>query len=316
MNRTYSLFDLHCDTALCLARKKLHLLDNDDCHISLNKAAYLDKYVQIFAVFTPRSMSNSEGFDNFISTSSYLIDELNINSEIIAPLCLDRSDIVNAIKNKKRCAILAVEDVRILDGDINRIDLLVNRGVRFVTPVWGGESCIGGAHNTECGLTEFGQKAVKEMSKRGIIMDLSHSNEKTADGIIEAVKEVGGKAIATHSNSASVYMHTRNLLDKHFENIKELGGIVGISLCPPHISAEAAPDIDSIIRHIDRYMELGGENTVAIGGDLDGTDLPTGFNDISDIYKISDRLSALGYSDIIINKIFFDNAYNFAVNNL
>jgi membrane dipeptidase len=95
-----------------------------------------------------------------------------------------------------------------------------------------------------------------------------------------------------------------------------MGGIVGISLCPPHISDEAEPNVDSVIRHIDRYMELGGENVVAIGADLDGTDLPSGFGGIEDMYKIADRLFELGYPEELINKIFFENALSFALKNL
>ena len=63
-------------------------------------------------------------------------------------------------------------------------------------------------------------------------------------------------------------------------------------------------------------MELGGEDVVAIGADLDGTDLPRGFAGVEDLYKIADRMAELGYSQSIINKVFFENALNFALKNL
>lgn len=316
MINKYSLFDLHCDTALRLAHQKLSLLDNEECHISLQKAGYLDRYVQIFAVYTPQSMNDEEGFQNFCATTDYFNDELSKNSGIIAPLCKNGVQIEQAVSNGKRGAILAVEDARILNGNIERIDILADSGVRFVTPVWGGVSCIGGAHNSDVGLSDFGKKAVKAMSAQGMIIDLSHASEKTADDIIETVSAVGGMAVATHSNSASVYGHTRNLRDRHFSDIKALGGLVGISLCTPHISDEKVPGVDSIVKHIDRYMELGGEDTVAIGTDLDGTGLPEGFHSIADVYKIGRRLSELGYTDKQINKIFFENAFHFATQKL
>ena len=314
MKKRYSLFDLHCDTALRLAHRLLSLADSD-CHISLKKAAYLNKYAQVFAIFTPRSFSDNEGFENFQKTVEYFKREIDSNSGVIS-LCRDAQSIKSVLDSGKRAAILAIEDVRMLGGNEERIDVICSSGVRFVTPVWGGESCIGGAHDTEIGLTPFGKKAVKKLSQNKIVLDISHANEKTADGIISAAAEEGGMVIATHSNSASVYSHTRNLRDRHFFDIKATGGLVGISLCPPHISEEESPNVDSIVRHIDRYMELGGEDTVAIGADLDGTDLPDGFSDIGDLYKIADRLSELGYSEEIINKIFFENALNFSLKNL
>ena len=316
MTKKYNLFDLHCDTVIRLSSHSLSLADNTECHVSLDKAEYLNRYAQVFAVFTPRSMSDGEGYENFIHAVDYFNAELEKYHDRIAPLCKCGDDVRAAIIGGRRAPILAVEDVRILEGNEERIAELHAKGVSFVTPVWGGESCIGGAHNTDIGLTDFGKRAVRLMSEMNIVMDISHSNEKSADDIIEAATSVGGAIIATHSNSDSVFHHSRNLRDRHFEVIKALGGIVGISLCPSHISDEDAPNVDSIVKHIDRYMELGGEDTVAIGADLDGTELPRGFESVSDMYKISDRLSELGYTQNTINKIFFENAYNFAIKNL
>lgn len=314
MNKKYSLFDLHCDTALRLAHRSLSLYDSD-CHISLKKAEYLNKYAQVFAVFTPRSFSDDEGFENFKKAVEYFENEIQNNSSRIS-LCKISNDIKEALSSGKRAAMLAIEDVRMLGGDVDKIEYICSKGVRFVTPVWGGGSCIGGAHDTDEGLTEFGKLAVRRLAENRVVLDISHASEKTADDIFDAAGAVCGKVIATHSNSASAFSHTRNLRDRHFEAIKALGGIVGISLCPPHISDEESPNVDSVIRHIDRYMELGGEDTVAIGADLDGTDLPEGFEDIGDVYKIADRLSLLGYSSTLIDKIFFENALNFALKNL
>lgn len=312
---SYSLFDLHCDTALRLTHRSLSVSDNEECHISLEKAKYLKNYAQVFAVFTPKPFTDDEGFDNFKKVMEYFEADVKRNGDKIS-VCTSGAAVKAAISEGKRAAIPAIEDVRILGGDESRIELILSKGVRFVTPVWGGESCIGGAHDTESGLTEFGRLAVKKLAEGHVVLDVSHASEKTADGIFEAAASVGGRVIATHSNSASAFKHTRNLRDRHFEAIKSLGGVVGISLCPPHISDEENPNVDSVIRHIDRYMELGGEDCIAIGADLDGTNLPSGFESIADLYKIADRLSELGYSRELIDKIFFENAFNFAINNL
>jgi membrane dipeptidase len=61
---------------------------------------------------------------------------------------------------------------------------------------------------------------------------------------------------------------------------------------------------------------LGGENTLAMGCDLDGTDLPQGFSGIEDIHKIYDELLRLNYSDELINKIMYKNAFEFFKRNI
>jgi membrane dipeptidase len=183
--------------------------------------------------------------------------------------------------------------------------------------VWGGESCIGGAHNTSLGLTHFGKSAARRAFELGIVPDVSHSSESTVDDLIEISTELGKPLIATHSNSYEVYSHSRNLRDRHFKEIVSTGGIVGISLCDIHIQpAEYGhPNIDSIVRHIEHYLEIGGENTICMGCDFDGCDLPDGFESVSDTVKLFDRLSQLGYSNELIEKISYKNAREFIKRN-
>ena len=67
--------------------------------------------------------------------------------------------------------------------------------------------------------------------------------------------------------------------------------------------------------HIERYLELGAENVLGLGCDLDGTDLPSGFGGVSDLYKIAEELSKRGISADVINKIFHENYYSFIKRN-
>ena len=255
-------------------------------------------------------MTDREGYDAFLATVKYFCEDTQRHGDKIVFPCTDSGKVKKALEENKCAAILAVEDARILENDLSRVDTLWNMGVRFVTPVWGGDSCIGGAHNTENGLTEFGYEAVKKMVISGIIPDISHSSVKTAAEIMDIAEAAGRPAIATHSNSKSVWDHTRNLSDEQFRRVCALDGIVGISLCPSHLASENA-NVDSVIRHIDKYMELGGERHIAIGCDLDGTVPHSDFRSIADIVKIADKLSSIGYTDEVIHGIFFKNAANF-----
>lgn len=62
---------------------------------------------------------------------------------------------------------------------------LYDLGVRVMTLLWGGDTSIGGSHDTENGLTDFGKAAVEEMAKVGIIPDISHASFKSADDIMD-----------------------------------------------------------------------------------------------------------------------------------
>lgn len=308
------LFDLHCDTA-CKIFDNRFMLDNSPSHVSLDKADIYDEYCQIMAVWANEELKNDEdAFFHFHEVADYLMTEFErLDGRITYVRSAD--GLLNA-KTKAK-AFLSVEDARSLCGRLDRLEIMYARGVRFLTPLWAGKTIIGGAHDTDSGLTEFGKAVIKKCHELGIITDISHASIQSAEEMIVLAKEYGKSIIASHSNSYAVCRKSRNLRDEHFNKIKALGGIVGISMHSPHITEAEKATITSLISHIEHYMSLGGENVVALGCDLDGTNLlPEGITDITDLTKIADALARLNYSQEQINKIFYQNAKNFITNNV
>lgn len=309
------LIDTHCDTAFELWHKG-EGIEHNTCHIDLEKASDYDSYAQFFAVWANRRRNDDETFYDFLDISDNLIKHIELCSDKISAV-RTFGEMENAWANGKRAAFLAVEDARILGGKIERLDVLRARGVKYMTMMWGGKTCIGSSHDTDGGLTAFGREVVHKCFEYGIIPDVSHSNGQTTEEISQIAYEYGKPFIASHSNCYSLFPHTRNLRDKHLEDIIRLGGIVGISLCPYHIKdmSDGKCTVSDVVAHIEKYLELGAENLLGLGCDLDGTDLPDGFGGVNDLYKIADELSRRNYSDELINKIFYRNFYEFIKKN-
>ena len=305
------LFDLHCDTALAIYRKNASLKEND-CHVSIEKARVFDNYVQNFAIFTSPRLDNDEGYENYLLAYKRLMEEAQKNSESVA-VAKTSVELQKNVADGKMVILPAVEDARIVGNDISRLDVLRENGTWYLTLLWGGDTVIGGSHNTQNGLTDFGKRVVCGCFERGIVPDISHASEFSADDIVSLAYEYGKPIIASHSNSYSVYSHTRNLRDRHLKAISELGGIVGISLCNSHLADKKDEDTDvtDVIRHIEYYMSNGAADLLCVGADWDGTDLPNGFSDIRDMSKIYSELQRLNYSNETIDKIFFKNAFDF-----
>lgn len=311
-----SLIDTHCDTALELYTRKRSICQND-CHIDLEKAEYLDDYAQFFAIWADKRKSDDECFTEFLAASDNLSHEINSNTHRIS-LVRTFNEMKDAWTNDKRAAFLAVEDARILGGRIERMDILRDRGVKYLTLMWGGKTCIGSSHDEVGGLTDFGREVLKKCFEYGILPDVSHSNEQVTDEVAEMAYAANKPFIASHSNLYSLYPHTRNLRKKHLDGIVKLGGIVGISLCPPHLCDVESGEkctAETVFEHIDSYMSLGAENVLGLGCDLDGTNLPDGFNGIHDLYKIADVCLSHGYSEETVKKIFYKNYYEFIKRN-
>ncbi len=310
------LIDTHCDTALEILRRGESIVENS-CHISLNKSSKYENYAQFFAMWSHDKRTDEEGYEDFLNMSDNMIKQINENSDRIAKVDTF-AEMCDAWNAGKTAAFFAVEDARLLCGDISRLYELKKRGVKYLTIMWGGHTHIGASHDVEGGLTDFGREVVQKCFELDICPDVSHANEQVTSEIIEMAYKAGKPVIASHSNSYSVWGHTRNLRDEHFLAIKELGGIVGISLCCMHLRDKDSGvpcTVDHIIQHIERYIELGGEDIIGLGCDLDGTRLPVGITSVEDLPVIADALSKKGYSDELINKLFFGNYYEFIKRN-
>ena len=298
------LFDLHCDTPYELFRKKKHLQKND-LHVSLEKAEIFEKYIQCAAVWSDSDYSDRDCLDFFFEASSYFEKETGV-------FIKNAKELRNT---NKTGFILTVEDSRLLSGDISNLSRLYDRGVRVLTLLWGAKSCIGSSWN-ECGsLTDFGKEVLCRCFDIGIIPDLSHANDEVSSYVLDVAKELKIPVIATHSNSRAVCNHMRNLTDENAKRIAACGGIIGISLFPPHLRGEKAT-VSDITDHIDHYLNVIGQGALCLGCDLDGIgSTPEGISDIGDLPRLYDALSKK-YSSRVADSVFFDNAYNFFINNL
>ena len=298
-----SLFDLHCDTALEMYRAKSSFSRNN-CAINAQLLKSYRRTAQVMAVYCPEALSDDEGFLQCFSVLSHLHTCLGNRAEIIR----SRKEIPGILAGRKTALIPAVEDARILAGSLSRLAALYRAGIRILTLLWGGNTCIGGSHDTDSGLTPFGRAVVRKCHQIGIIPDISHASVASAEEIIEISLSTGKPCIASHSDSYHVFPHTRNLSDRHFRAVRDLGGVVGLCLCPAHLGSNS---YEAVLAHADHYLSLGGENTLCLGCDMDGTDLPDGIRNVSDLSRIANLFARHGYSDRLIGHIFWENAFSF-----
>ncbi len=298
-----SLFDLHCDTALEMYRAGSSFSRNN-CAINAQLLKSYRQSAQIMAIYCPEALSDDEGFLQCFSVLSHLHACRGNRAEIIRA----GKEIPGILAGKKTALIPAVEDARILAGSLPRLAALCRAGIRVLTLLWGGNTCIGGSHDTKNGLTPFGRAVVRECHRIGIIPDISHASVASAEEIIEISLSAGKPCIASHSDSYHVFPHTRNLSDRHFLAIRDMGGVVGLCLCPAHLGSNS---YEALLAHADHYLSLGGENTLCLGCDMDGTDLPDGIRNVSDLSRIAELFARHGYSDRLIGRIFWENAFSF-----
>ncbi len=302
-DKSIKYFDLHCDTLYKAYTDRVSLYDNS-LDISFSKLPDFKSYTQILAVWSKHDLTEEQAFSDFLKILDYNRNELISFSEC----------------NKDFSYILAVEGGKLLCNNIERLKTLYEKGVRFLTLVWQDKCCIGGAHNTSSGFTDFGFEVLSECFDIGIIPDVSHASDKMFYQTAERAKMHCKPFVATHSNSRTICDHSRNLTDDMFLTVKNCGGIVGISMAPQHLmengdATGVAVGIADVLKHIEHYLSLGGEDVLCFGCDFDGIDTkPEEINGIESIPYIYEEMIK-HYSEETVEKIFYKNANNFIIRN-
>lgn len=296
----FPVFDLHCDTTLRPWRHGIEMWENDG-HISFKRGLELPGYAQCFAFFM--SFFKDEGPEKFEEAYAVFQAQLEKNKEV-AVQCRTADEVQAALDRKKIAAVLTIEGAEALGCDPGRIDSAVEKGIRMVGLTWNFENALSGSCKTGNGLTDTGREFVRRAQKAHILIDTSHLSEK---GFYDICDITEGPVMASHSNAAGVFPHERNLTDEQFKLICQTGGCAGINLYAAFLG-EKDVTFETVYQHIDHFLQLGGENHIALGGDLDGCEeLPQGFNHVDDYNALGEFLVQRGLSEQTVANIFYHN---------
>jgi len=227
-----------------------------------------------------------------------------------------------AVDNGKTGIILGMEGLSGLKKDPEGIYMLFEMGVRHASLTWNGANHFGTgvrSDQPEKGVSVEGKRVIKIMEELGIMIDVSHANEKTFWDIL---KIATGPVIATHSNAYSLCPADRNLKDEQIKAIADSKGLIGINAFPEFIDL-VSPDVEKLINHIDYLVEKVGIDGVAFGFDFedyfeedaftatstrqDGPKMTQGLNCAEDVPNLVAGLKNRGYKKEDLEKICFLN---------
>ncbi len=302
------LFDGHCDTILGLMGNPksgplpVGSLFENQLQVDLKRGLEMEAYAQTFALFGFREMGYSSIFDTLYDR---FVSEAEACSEHLC-FCRSCSEALNAAEAGKAAAFLSIEGAEVIGCDPNKLEEAAAKGVRGFGVCWNRANEITGtnAQEPDRGLSAKGKDLVKLALELGLTVDVSHLSDP---GFWDVEKLAKGPFIASHSNARAIHAHPRNLTDDMFRAIRDHEGAVGINLYSLFLGEDRVT-VETVLRHIDHFLDLGGEKTLAIGGDLDGCDkLPEGIDGIQDVHLIRDALAQRGYEESLLDDIFYNN---------
>ena len=196
-------------------------------------------------------------------------------------------------------------------------------GLRALGPAHYGPGTYSAGTEAEGGLTDKGRELLKEMSRLGMILDVTHL---TDSALTESFDTYDGPLWASHCNCRSLVPHQRQLSDESIRHIVERQGVIGVvfdawMMVPGWVRGEHTPEstqltLSHIVEHIDHVCQLAGNaNHIGIGSDLDGgygtEQCPTDVDSIERLQNIAPLLRERGYSPRDIEQIMSRNWINF-----
>ena len=230
-------------------------------------------------------------------------------------------EIMQARKDGEFYVLTGIEGMAYIQNDITRLDDYYEAGARHGMLTWNESNSLGhGAvtGSTE-GLSDLGKQVVREMQKKGMIVDTSHLNEA---GFWDIAKISTKPIIASHSNCKAICGAPRNLTDDQLRAIRDLNGVVGLNSYRNFIDDDISKStVERFAQHADRMINLMGIDHVGCGfdfyeflGDPDNPDVFSGDDSgcigLEDCTKIGNLFACfekMGMSREEMDKIAFCN---------
>ena len=217
---------------------------------------------------------------------------------------------------------------------------LAELGARYLTLTWSNSNTIGGASGDEGdtqGLTDFGRRAIAELERLGVVVDLSHVSDPL---FWDAIRAANKPVLASHSSSRQLANVPRNMTDAMLKAVAKNGGAVCVNffsgfLDDKHLAAmlrirdKAAEEkltirevarryaaderlprvpLETLIDHLDHVAKVAGVDHACLGSDFDGIPtIPTGMEDVSRLPAITAALLRRGYKPDDVSKILGGN---------
>jgi membrane dipeptidase len=199
---------------------------------------------------------------------------------------------------------------------LRELETLYRSGLRSLGLVWSRPNMFGHgvpfawprSPDTGPGLTSAGSDLVRACNRLGIMIDLSHLNEK---GFWDVARLSDAPLVATHSCAHAISSTTRNLTDKQLDAIRESDGVVGVNFSVNDVRPDGKRSADTplqmLIDHFQYLADRIGIDRVAIGSDFDGATIPAEVKDASGLPNVIAALRAGGFDEESVRKIAFDN---------
>jgi membrane dipeptidase len=346
--RGIPVFDGHNDTILRLALDspgtETDFLTGRDGHVDLPKARAGGLAGGMFAMFVPSKKwkkvirwrevgpdgpDKKKGWDVPIAGRIAQTNALNSVMAMMASLfrleklskgqlkvVTTHRQLTSALDRGFLAAVMHMEGAEAIKKDLDALGVLYEAGLRSLGLVWSRPNAFGygvpfnfpDSPDIGPGLTLAGKDLVRLCNQLGVLVDLSHLNEK---GFWDVVALSRAPIVASHSGVWRLCRSPRNLTDDQLRAIGDSGGIVGVNFARAFLRkdglGEKRTTVEEIVKHLEYIADRIGVDHVGLGSDFDGTQVPQDMKDASGLPLLLEVLRERGIKGSGLRKIAHEN---------
>ena len=180
-------------------------------------------------------------------------------------------DVLTAKREGRHCLYMTGNGVPLtqqwvsVPDELRYVRIFYQLGIRMMHLTYQRRNMIGDGcgEKTDAGLSDFGEAAIAEMNRVGVIPDCAHSGWQTS---LEAARVSAKPVVASHSVCGAIYPHIRSKPDEVIKAIADSGGYIGICCIPRFLRGDG--DVSVLLNHVDHVIRKFGPDHVAIGTDV------------------------------------------------
>ncbi|MDW4549879.1 membrane dipeptidase [Defluviimonas sp. D31] len=176
-------------------------------------------------------------------------------------------DVTKARETGRTAIFFGSQNPSMIEDDIGLVEVLHRLGLRFMQLTYNNQSLLatGCYEKDDTGLTRMGREVVEEMNRVGMVVDMSHSGERST---LEAIEFSSRPIAITHANPASWHKALRNKSETVLKALGQSGGMLGFSVYPHHLQGGSGCTLESFCEMIARTADVMGTDRIGIGTDL------------------------------------------------
>lgn len=263
-----------------------------------------------------------------------------IHQDLIMPV-RSAEDVNRARESNRTGIVFGFQNCSPIDNDVGLVEIFHRLGVRFMQLSYNNQSPLAtGCYETvDPGITRFGKQVIAEMNRVGMVVDMSHSSERST---LEAI-DISQRPIAiTHANPAFFRQALRNKSDAVLKALADSGGMLGFSAYPFHLKDGPDCTLNDFCEMVATTADVMGIDNLGLGTDLcqnqptsvltwmrggrwsletdfgegsaddsDWPEQPAWFRSNLDFRNISEGLASQGFSSEEVDKIMGSNWFRF-----